>query len=282
MKNKFLFPILFLLILLVSSCSTKINRKKIIVLIDYSGSVKEDVFKKYEDNIAKAFMSLSANDCFSVYPIDMASVYKNSVIFSLDEGDLSETKFAKRDDGNFVQDSIKIRISAYLDSQKQLLLNALDYNYSYRTKQNNLGQGTDLLGAFEQLNQVIITDKSKKWYEELVDLEDNFISTNYIIIFSDMLNDTKEYNFNHWTTEGSQAVIQTLDELNIKKRLLSDIAQANVFIYGPTVYTDNIALFHNVEYFWHEYFKRRGATVVDYNCDDPKMQKFYDTLNEKK
>jgi hypothetical protein len=275
MKTKLFYYYIFFLLTILSACSTDVPRKKVIVLIDYSGSVKESEFRKYEEHIVKIFMSLQPNDCFTVYPIDKGSTYKNSVLYSLDEKALSEENFSRPGDGVFVEDSVRKRMLAVLNNEKAILERSLESNFGYRVTQEKLGKQTDLLGAFEKLNEALLLDEKKSWFEDLQDLRDDFKTTNYVVVFSDMINDTKEYNFNDWTTEGEHAVVQTLDELYQKQQLKDNLDKVNVFIYGPTV-DENTVMYRNIDFFWHEYFKRRKAEVLQYTFDDPTMKGFFD------
>jgi hypothetical protein len=270
MKRSIL-PVITVSLLLLSSCEYKTQSKNIVCLIDFSRSVSEQTFNFYNKSISEqVFLNLGNYDELSIYPVDKASSYQNSLIFN--ESLIGkENEFADPDDGVFVLDTIDFKKKLYLNSKKIELEKSLRMVYTVRHKKGGFGEETDLLGALDNLDGLSKrTPSSNSGLKEYIKDGITFEYRNILIIFSDMINQTSEFDFATWKTVESEAVIECLDKLIAQQRIPKDLTGWEIFIIGATVHDDNKNEFNNIRDFWYKYFTRRGANIIDYQYDNTK------------
>src|SRR6185312_1611228 len=108
------FAVFLFIILSATGCSSSVEeRKNIICLIDYSGSISEVTLNNYATVISKdIFENLGPHDKFSLMPIDEGA--KTQPVY-LAYYDFKSEKFYKNSDGvTHKEDSLKKRLSRFL------------------------------------------------------------------------------------------------------------------------------------------------------------------------
>ena len=109
----------------IVGCSNPIEeRKNIICLIDYSGSISEETLNNYATIISKdVFENLGPHDKFCVMPIDEGA--KTQPVY-LAYYDFKSEKFYKDSDGvTHKGDSLKKRLSIFLSKKSDSIFNEI-------------------------------------------------------------------------------------------------------------------------------------------------------------
>lgn len=251
-KTKFHYLIIFFLLLSLTNCNEeKLTRYNIICLIDYSGSLKDEVLKNYAKIISQdIYGNLKSRDKITLLPIDEGAK-TNAVKLFYD--DLSTHKeFSKQTDGlSHKQDSIKKRVSAYLKTKLDSLKNIVIDQKRIRKKFTN---ETDIVSAIEQGALLIDknTDASK------------YNTVNIFIFFSDMLHESSSFNLRTFNTSDQSGYDKILQKLKDEKHI-PELKNVVVFVNGRTGTNNQVV--ERTQYFWEQYFKNANAELKSYDFD---------------
>ncbi|HEY9047559.1 MAG TPA: hypothetical protein VIN08_16750 [Ohtaekwangia sp.] len=267
------FISILLLIPLLESCTSFVEKKRrvLIVLLDYSASNTDLVLESYISVITETiFPNMKQYDCLVVVPIDEGSKMRP---VKLVYEDLVEKQFSRRTDGfAHAGDSLKKRfmnyvketapqIAATLKTQKQLRREYTEY--------------TDILGAIHQTTNLIEFNTEGGTVRDAEDFVLGKIrlkSENIIVLLSDMIQDSREYNFNKKQGITPEQATTCLDGLK-KTNGIPDLTGCKVFAIGAT--GRNSAQIDNIHSFWTEYFKHTNAELSSYGYNvDGKLRKY--------
>lgn len=252
LKSKFPLVLLSLIQLFITGCKDeKQMRLNVVCLIDYSGSLTNDVLEKYAKTIANdVYGNLKSRDKITIIPIDEGAKTDATKIFI---DDLSIHKeFSKQSDGlAHKQDSIKSRVSKYLQPKIDSLFKIVIQQKEVRSKFTN---ETDIVSAIQQASLLL---------EKNTDIN-KYNSINIFIFFSDMLHEGREFNLRTLNAKTKNQ----LDEILLKQKSenhIPDLKNCIVFVNGRTGATNEIV--DNTQYFWVQYFKNANADLKAYDFD---------------
>ena len=89
------------------------------------------------------------------------------------------------------------------------------------------------------------------------------VSENAIIIFSDMIQESTEFNFAQLPNDANRfdAVLENL----IENKRIPDLKLCSIFVDGRTGKSNSQV--ENIKYFWASYFKNSGGNLISYDYD---------------
>lgn len=263
MKKYFKLSVCLSIIFLYGCTGQVKQRRNIVCLIDYSGTVSNETLSSYANVISNdVFQTLGESDKFLLMPIDEGA--KTEAVL-LSYYDLKEQSFSLQTDGvTHKQDSVQHRLSFFLTSKSDSINNQIIAQKNIRKKYTNY---TDIINAIEQLpNKLDKNETISNWakiWNELAG-KTTYDVENIVIICSDMIHESKEFNFNQHPTYTKEEFDQIIDQLKSANRLPS-LDGVTVFVHGRTgrnnLQTDNI------EYFWKRYFNEAKANLKSYDYD---------------
>lgn len=260
-----IFKLLFTLsAIFLFSCSNSVEkRKNVICLIDYSGTISKEVIDSYSSIISKdIFLNLGQHDKFIVMPIDEGA--KTQPVF-LAYYDFKNAKFSRHTDGvTHKQDSIKRRLLSFLSTKSDSVNNEIHRQKEVRKSFTNY---TDIINALEQLSSKCEKNEIRSEWQKISDgIMGNTVynSENILIICSDMIHESKEFNFNKQPDISKQELDEILKQLKNANRI-PDLIGLTVFVNGRTG-RDNDQT-DNIKYFWENYFKEAKANLIAYDFD---------------
>lgn len=238
------------------------NRLNCICLIDYSGSLTEESLKNYSEIITNTvFSNLNEADRLIVIPIDEGA--KTQAIRIVYE-DLSTMKFSKSTDGfTNKQDSTFKRINDYVQSKRNLLFNEIISQKKLRAK---FTDKTDIISALEQVQLLLERPSEKNFWNKLLDFvsgKTKLLSENSIIIFSDMIHESNEFDFAVYRENKSLYEI-ALEKL-VQNNKIPNLKDCLIFVDGRTGNTNKQV--ENIKNFWTDFFEKSGANLVSYDYD---------------
>lgn len=268
---------LFLSLLLLSCTGQKKERRNIICLIDYSGTISKDVLNCYATIISKdVFLTLGPSDKFVLMPIDEGAKIQDT---NLDYLDLKDLKFEKQSDGvTHKLDSIKHRLLNYFSERSDTIYKNILQQKELRRKFTNY---TDIINALEQIpsklerNETVST-MAGIWNE--VSGSTTFLTSNVLVICSDMIHESLEFNFNKKPTITQADADHILQQLGNANRI-PNLEGLKVFINGRTGRNNN--QIDNIKYFWENYFKAAKAEIKAYDYDIHNLIKEYLNVSHK-
>lgn len=245
--------IILLCTTIIFSCddAKKASRLNVICLIDYSGSLKEDVLVNYAKIISNdVYGNLKSKDKIVLLPIDEGAKIEAVKLFY---DDLSTHKeFSKQSDGlSHKQDSLKARVLRYVKTNMNTLNKLVIEQKEIRKKYTNK---TDIVSAIEQASLLLEknTDISK------------YNTTNVIIFFSDMLHESDKFNLRKINTSNKKVfddlIVQLQSENNIP-----NLKNCIIYVNGRTGANNKVV--ENTQYFWEQYFKNSNADLKAYDFD---------------
>lgn len=251
-------------ILLIFSCTgQKKERRNIICLIDYSGTISKDVLNSYATIISKdVFLTLGASDKFVLMPIDEGAKIQDTNLAYID---LKDKKFEKQSDGvTHRLDSVKQRLFNYLSERSDTIYKTILQQKEIRRKFTNY---TDIINAVEQIPTKLeknetISPMAGIWNE--VSGSTTFLTSNILVICSDMIHESLEFNFNRRPTITQADADHILQQLRNANRI-PNLEGLKVFINGRTGRNNN--QIDNIKYFWENYFKAAKAEIKGYDYD---------------
>lgn len=265
--------IFFLIAPLLQSCSSLVEKKRkvLIVLIDYSASNTDLILESYISIITETiFPNMRQYDCLVVVPIDEGSKMRPvKIIYE----DLVEKQFSKRTDGfAHAGDSLRKRFMNYVKETAPKISETLRAQKQVRKEYTEY---TDILGAIHQTTNLIEFNADGGTIRDMEDFVLGKIrlkSENVIILLSDMIQDSREYNFNKKHGIPSEQITPLLDGLK-KFNSIPDLSGCKIFAIGATGKTS--AQIDNIRSFWTEYFKQTNAELTSYGYNvDGKLRKY--------
>jgi len=215
----------------VLTYSTEHQSKVVIVLFDVSDSTKkEEIRKRYLEDFKTVLNKINPGDVIVVDRIAEASITKSSLPVKeefekpsfLEGGPLKDKILKKRHTE---------RKEEIINKVEKIILNQ-DAKVPY----------TDILSSLH------IAEKVFKGYRR-----DRYV----LVIMSDMLEESKDYNFaRELLTEKQIDKIITTEK---KKNRIPDLTNVHVYVTGATA--ENRDRFFAVQNFWLRYFKECGAKL---------------------
>jgi hypothetical protein len=261
-----------LLLTIIFSCSAQTqNRLNCICLIDYSGSLSEATLENYINIISfDIFQNLNEKDRLIVLPIDEGAKIKAvKIVYE----DFSEHKFSNPTDGfTHAREHVLKRIHDYAISSAPRIHDEIEKQKELRKK---FTYYTDILSALEQCKPLLETNTEDNFWQSI----DRFfsgkrriISDNLIVLFSDMIQESSEVNFNNSTgcsVEESKKILAGL----AKNNRIPNLTHCSVFVNGRT--GQNNLQVDNIKNFWMNYFKATNADLIVYDFDCSEQLKSY-------
>lgn len=252
------------ILLLLASCNGETKKRlNCICLVDYSGSLSRETLDSYASIITESiFRNMSEYDRLIVLPIDEgAKTQPVKIIYE----DLATMKFSRSTDGfTHKQDSAVARIHAYVNTRLTALQDEIRKQKELRKQ---FTRWTDIVSALEQVQQLMEQPGQGTWWENTLGYfsgKTHLDPDNAIVIFSDMIHESKEYNFSKFADTASTQFGETLASLQAQHRIAS-LQGCSVFIDGRT--GRNNAQVDNIKTFWQSYFEQSGANVLSYDYD---------------
>lgn len=258
---------------LLEGCTSLVEKKRkvLIVLIDYSASNTELVLESYISIITETiFPNMRQYDCLVVVPIDEGSKMRPvKIVYE----DLVEKQFSRRTDGfAHAGDSLKKRFITYVKETAPKISETLKTQKQVRKEYTEY---TDILGAIHQTTNLIEFNAEGGTIRDMEDFVLGKIrlkSENVIILLSDMIQDSREYNFNKKHGVSPEQTTAFLDGLK-KVNSIPDLSGCKVFAIGAT--GRNSSQIDNIHSFWTEYFKQTNAELASYGYNvDGKLRKY--------
>lgn len=108
-------------------------------------------------------------------------------------------------------------------------------------------RSTDIFSALKSIERLFSTNK----FQEKV-----------LIIFSDMIEDSKAFDFER--EEFTPQRIKDIIDSENSRAGLPDLSGVKVYVVGARATKGGINQFYKIKEFWAEYFKMTGAQLVDY------------------
>jgi hypothetical protein len=255
----------FLVLIFLVSCEMNNPKKRLncICLIDYSGSLSDETLNKYIHIISnEIFQNLGEKDRLIVLPIDEGA--KKEAIKIVYE-DMCEHKFSFHTDGfTHAQDSIFKRIHDYTIKTSYYIQDEIVKQKELRRQYTYY---TDIFSALEQCHPLIESNNSDNIWQSInrfIIGKRKVVTDNLIVIFSDMIHESQEFNFNNSLGCSSTEAQEILNILKTKNRI-PNLSNCLVFVDGRTG-KNNIQI-ENVKNFWVEYFKCSNAELKYYDFD---------------
>jgi hypothetical protein len=254
------------LLVLIAGCESGVHQRlNCICLIDYSGSLSEETLNRYVDIIsAEVFPQLGEKDRLIVLPIDEgAKMEAVKLVFE----DLAKKEFTFHTDGYaHARDSLLMRLRNYSKQEGLEIAAKLRREKVLREKYT---YNTDIFAALDHNTE---SDSFWKNVERFVQGKKRTVSTNLILLFSDMIQESKGLSFAgpEGCTPDQAHVI--LDSLRVSNHI-PDLHGCTVFVNGRTGKTNQQV--DNIQSFWTQYFKATGADLASYEYDAGPMINTY-------
>ncbi len=253
-----------LIVFLAGGCDTGIHQRlNCICLIDYSGSLSEETLHRYIEIISTDIVGhLGEKDRLTVLPIDEGA--KTEAVKLVYE-DMSNKRFSLTTDGYaHAADSLAMRLKKFADKTGPEIASKLLREKAAREKYTYF---TDIFSALEQTATLLEynqPDTFWKGVERFITGKKKNISSNIIILFSDMIQESSETFFT--VPEGCtpEAARFTIDKLRAFNHI-PDLHGCRIFVNGRTG-KSNLQV-DNIKNFWIQYFKETGAELVAYDYD---------------
>ena len=245
MKIKMILKKLWVLALIVislifSSCSMFEKKIVYVVLFDISGSTSSKFVKDaYSEDFQKLIMALRGKERIISFPISENGLANVNYVVNDEIPGYNPLKFNEDDYQNLKDSCIKI----ITDKAGEII-------YA------NDNKSTDIFNAIMTASKVMKNDEFENYEKRLV-------------IFSDMFENSEEYNFETCKTTSDQ--IEKILEAESEKMSLPDLKNIKVTVCGaglqgehPAKNTDRLKW---LEKFWIQYFKTCGVkfTAENYN-----------------
>ena len=258
------FILLILFIILAAGCDTGIHQRiNCICLIDYSGSLSEQTLHRYIEIISSDVLGhLGEKDRLVVLPIDEgAKTQAVKLVFD----DLADKKFSYSTDGyTHARDSLAMRLKLYTQQTGPVIAAEL---LRQKTAREKFTYYSDIFSALEQASSLMEqNDPDTFWagVERFLTGKKRIVSTNVLILFSDMIQETAETTFagpEGPTAEQSRTVLERLKSAG----RIPNFQGCKVFVNGRTG-KSNVQV-DNIQNFWTQYFKDAGAQLSAYDYD---------------
>lgn len=224
---------ILLLILILSSCSTTSNDTMVFMLFDISGSTGSNIIReRYKESSLLIINELKGGetviaDLITENTLSHASYPIYEVIPKYN------IFLNNRATHNEDLEKIKIKLSEKIK------------NFVINTKST---PQTDLMNAFQLVDKVFNGDNCK-------------VDKKKLIIFSDMVEESRSYNFRHPLNDKRiQSIIQSEKDLD----RLPNLNGVDVWVVGAAAeWGDKLSIdqIYQIEKFWITYFKAAGANL---------------------
>lgn len=250
--------------LTMGGCNTGIHqRMNCICLIDYSGSLSEQTLQRYVEIISSDILKqLREKDRLVVLPIDEGA--KTEAV-KLVYKDFAEKQFSFNTDGYaHARDSLLMRLRQYTDQTGKEIASQLLQEKTLRAKYTYF---TDIFSALEQAAALLEHNELDTFWsgvERFITGKKKIVSTNVIILFSDMIQESSETSFagpEGCTHEQADSVLGKLRTSN----RIPNLQGCVVYVNGRTG-KSNLQV-DNSKNFWVQYFKEAGAGLAAYDYD---------------
>jgi hypothetical protein len=261
------------LLFLAAGCESGVHQRlNCICLIDYSGSLSEETLHRYVDIIsAEVFPQLGEKDRLVVLPIDEgAKMEAVKLVFE----DLAKKEFTFHTDGYaHARDSLLMRLHNYSKQTGPEIAAKLRREKVVREKYTYY---TDIFAALDQAATLVERNKEAdsfwKDVERFIRGKKRTVSTNLILLFSDMVQESKGLSFagpEGCTPDEAHGILDSLRASNH----IPDLHGCTVFVNGRTGKTNQQV--DNIQGFWSQYFKVTGADLASYEYDAGPMINTY-------
>lgn len=263
--------ILVAMLFVLTGCNTN-KRRNIVILVDNSASITEDIIQRYIATIQNTILpNMGEKDKLALQFIDGCSQGKAERIFTVD---LAEVNFENDADGiNHKADSSNMRRMIYMAGVTDKLAAQV---VNKRRERKDCGQYTDIINAIIEAKTLV---ENRKSYSNATNQVVNNISgaENYVyetclIIFSDMVNEDRlqTYDFTSFGKLKREDIEKKTAELKEQGKI-PDLPNVKVIIYGATS-TNKASSYagkqiENIKYFWELYFQSAGADLIGYGYD---------------
>jgi len=243
MKNRILI-IITLVLLILPGCNnenkTENKSNKIVcVLFDLSETTNTPAIRKnYLEKFKLILSSMNSGDAIEAALITEKSLSELDLSIDCDfteikpftDTDLAERIANIQTDSilNFRKDSILIVADSVLFSPKREIPN------------------TEILGSLQVAERIVKSFKQSK---------------KIVVIFSDMIEDSKDYNFERENLTKDR--IKKIIDLEKQKNSLPDLKDVKVYVAGAS--HTNSKKYNQIKDFWFEYFKSTGAKLDSQN-----------------
>lgn len=258
---------------LVACGRQQAERRNIVVLVDYSASVKADELEKHAGTIVQDVLgNLGPNDALEVFPIDAGAVTRHERLAAVDLMN-HQPPFSQPNDGvTHREDSVRVRVAAFVQSLKDSV-RATILDGAKRRRQ--FAAETDIIGALRGVaDQHGPVDAAPTGFvgnwNRLAGRSKPRV-TDVVILFSDMVNESADVNFARKAISTSEAdsIISRLRRRDALPRLQGMV----VFVSGRT--GRDAAQVDAVRQFWQKFLAASGATVMAYDFDaSPQVRSF--------
>lgn len=212
--------------------------KNFICLVDLSGSIPAATTEWYGQTIKKELLAnMGSRDILTTLPIDYGSLTASTELFKID---LNEYDFTNIYGSKFnKEENEHKRYLKFLDEEGYLMFEEA-FSRAKETR-TDFNKGTDILGALEQA-----VDYKMPEYD------------NYIIVFSDMIQETKALNL-----EGSYKSGTKLNDL-IESGAINLEGFKLIVLTGEQPGM-TIEKFNAIKAFWESFIPQQGGVLIDYN-----------------
>ncbi|HUI28722.1 MAG TPA: hypothetical protein VLX91_00795 [Candidatus Acidoferrales bacterium] len=263
--NKRIGLILSIVVLLAAGgCNTGTRqRMNCICLIDYSGSLSEQTLHRYIEIISSDILKrLREKDRLVVLPIDEGA---KTVAVKLVYEDLAEKKFSFSTDGYaHAKDSLDMRLRQFADQTGKEVASELLRQKTIREKYTYY---SDIFSAIEQAAVLQEHNEAETFWggvERFITGKKKIVSTNVIILFSDMIQESSETSFAGDQGCTDAQADSVIGKLRAENRI-PDLHGCVIYVNGRTG-KSNVQV-DNIKNFWTRYFKEAGGELVAYDYD---------------
>lgn len=227
--------------MLITSCGGGKSGKNVIVLLDISTSIKQDVLDWYIQTIEKDICAnLSQFDRITIRPIDGASQTASKALLQLD---LFQYRNEWRVMGLNSNETSQLKKEAFAKFIHTKMVEFKETLTEAREHRQKVGNATDILGALEVAQNDFGPD------------EDNLI---IIIIMSDM-----EQYADKCKMTGKGKAADWLMQINEVK--LPNLQQFSVAIVTGEQMAMSKAYYNEIQTFWNEFFAQQGVKTLQYS-----------------
>src|SRR5436190_3417250 len=175
-------------------------------------------------------MKLSESDRWMLFPIDEGSKIRADHLL---EDDMSQKGFDKGITSVTHRDEeIRKKVNEFETQNRDIVFNTVINQKDVRKQYTSM---TDILGALDQISSSLIYDEPVSGFTQFWDAvagNSEKETENIIIIFSDMIHESNELNFQRlaWDDNSTNKLI---DDLKAKKKI-PELKDAKVFVCGRT------------------------------------------------
>jgi hypothetical protein len=248
----------------VTGCDTGTHQRlNCICLIDYSGSLPDQTLRRYVEIISSDVLKhMGEWDRLVVLPIDEGA--KTEAVTLVNE-DFADNRFTYPSDGYaHAKDSLVMRLRHYADRNGPKVASELLREKDLRTRYTYY---SDIFSALEQASGLLERPQPDSFWPRVgrfITGKKKIESTNVIIVFSDMIQESSECSFagpEGCTPEAGHAILEKLKSWN----RIPDLQGCTVFVNGRT--GKNNLQVENNKSFWLQYFKEAHAELAAYDYD---------------